>query len=45
MLHVQPIPWLDPSEISSAILFLIGAEHITGTVIDVNAGASARFTA
>jgi SDR family mycofactocin-dependent oxidoreductase len=44
-LHVQPIPWLDPSEISSAILFLIGAEHITGTVIDVNAGASARFTA
>jgi SDR family mycofactocin-dependent oxidoreductase len=45
MLHVQPIPWLDPSEISSAILFLIGSEHITGTVIDVNAGASARFTA
>jgi SDR family mycofactocin-dependent oxidoreductase len=45
MLHVQQIPWLDPSEISSAILFLIGSEHITGTVIDVNAGASARFTA
>jgi SDR family mycofactocin-dependent oxidoreductase len=44
-LHLQPIPWLDPSEISAAILFLIGAEHITGTVIDVNAGASARFTA
>jgi SDR family mycofactocin-dependent oxidoreductase len=45
MLHLQPIPWLDPSEISAAILFLISAEHITGTVIDVNAGASARFTA
>ena len=44
-LHLQPIPWLDPSEISAAILFLVGAEHITGTVIDVNAGASARFTA
>jgi len=45
MLHVQPIPWLDPSEISAAVLFLIGAEHMTGAVIDVNAGASARFSA
>ena len=40
MLHVQPIPWLDPSEVSAAILFLIGAEHMTGAVIDVNAGTS-----
>jgi NAD(P)-dependent dehydrogenase (short-subunit alcohol dehydrogenase family) len=44
-LHVQPIPWLDPAEISAAVMFLVGAEHVTGSVIDVNAGASARFSA
>jgi SDR family mycofactocin-dependent oxidoreductase len=46
-LHVQPVPWLDPEEITAAVLFLCseGARHITGTVIDVDAGASARFTA
>jgi hypothetical protein len=26
-------------------MYLLGAEHVTGSVIDVNAGASARFTA
>jgi SDR family mycofactocin-dependent oxidoreductase len=45
MLHVQPIPWLDPAEVSAAVMFLVGAEHVTGAVIDVNAGASARFSA
>jgi len=46
-LHVQPVPWLEPEEVSAAVLFLCseGARHITGTVIDVDAGASARFTA
>lgn len=44
-LHVQPIPWLEPAEVSAAVMFLVGAEHVTGTVVDVNAGASARFTA
>ena len=46
-LHVQPVPWIEPEEISAALLFLCseGARHITGTVIDVDAGASARFTA
>lgn len=44
-LHVQPIPWIDPTEITDAVMFLLGAEHMTGSVIDVNAGASARFTA
>ncbi|MBY8856833.1 mycofactocin-coupled SDR family oxidoreductase [Nocardia sp. CA2R105] len=45
--HVQPVALLDPVEISSAVLFLIGpgSQHITGSVIDVNAGASAKFTA
>jgi SDR family mycofactocin-dependent oxidoreductase len=45
MLHVQPVPWIAAEEVTDAVLFLLGAEHITGSVIDVNAGASARFTA
>jgi len=46
-LHVQPVPWLEPEEITAAVVFLAseGARHSTGSVIDVDAGASARFTA
>jgi SDR family mycofactocin-dependent oxidoreductase len=46
-LHVQPVPWLEPEEITAAVVYLVsaGARHITGSVIDVDAGASARFTA
>jgi SDR family mycofactocin-dependent oxidoreductase len=45
-LHVQPVPWIEPEEISAAVVYLASeaARHITGTVIDVDAGASARFT-
>jgi SDR family mycofactocin-dependent oxidoreductase len=45
-LHVQPVPWLEPEEITAAVVFLVseGARHITGSVIDVDAGASAKFT-
>ena len=47
MLHVQPIALLEPQEVSDVIMFLVGphAAHITGAVIDISAGASARFTA
>ena len=47
MLHAQPVPWLAPQVVSEAILFLVGpaGAHITGAVLDVSAGASARFTA
>jgi SDR family mycofactocin-dependent oxidoreductase len=47
MLHVQPQALLDPAEISAAVVFLAGpgAAHITGAVLDVSAGASARVTA
>ncbi len=46
-LHVQPVPWVEADEITAALVFLCsdGARHITGSVIDVDAGASARFTA
>jgi SDR family mycofactocin-dependent oxidoreductase len=45
-LHAQPIPWLEPEEVTAAVVFLASesARHITGTVVDVDAGASARFT-
>ena len=46
-LHVQPDPVLPASDVSAAIVFLVGpgATHMTGAVLDVSAGASARFTA
>jgi SDR family mycofactocin-dependent oxidoreductase len=46
-LHVQPVPWIEPEEITAAVVFLASeaARHVTGSVIDVDAGASARFTA
>lgn len=46
MLHVQPVSYLEPSEVTDVILFLASpaARHITGSVIDINAGASARYT-
>ncbi len=46
-LHTQPVPWLEPEEITAAVVYLVsdGARHVTGSVLDVNAGASARFTA
>jgi SDR family mycofactocin-dependent oxidoreductase len=46
-LHVQPDPVLPASDVSAAILFLVGpgSLHMTGAVLDVSAGASARFTA
>jgi SDR family mycofactocin-dependent oxidoreductase len=45
--HVLPTPLLDPYEVSDVVLFLVGPQgrHITGAVIDISAGASARFTA
>lgn len=47
MLHVQPDPVLAPEEVSAAVLYLCSedARHVTGAVIDINAGASARVTA
>jgi SDR family mycofactocin-dependent oxidoreductase len=45
-LHVQPVPWIEPEEITAAVVFLASeaARHITGSVLDVDAGASAKFT-
>jgi NAD(P)-dependent dehydrogenase (short-subunit alcohol dehydrogenase family) len=45
-LHVQPVPWIEPSDVTAAVVFLASeaARYITGSVVDVDAGASARFT-
>jgi SDR family mycofactocin-dependent oxidoreductase len=46
-LHVIPIPWVEASEISRAVLYLAAEEArgISGTVMSIDAGASARVTA
>lgn len=46
-LHAQPVPWLEPEEVTRAVMYLVdpAAAHITGTVMDVSAGASVTFTA
>jgi SDR family mycofactocin-dependent oxidoreductase len=43
-LNVIPVSWLEPEEISKSVLFLLSedAKYITGSVIDINAGHSAR---
>lgn len=41
----MPVPWVEPEEISSLLLFLSSdeARHITGQFIAVDAGASLKF--
>lgn len=46
-LHAQPVPFLEPFEVTRAVLYLAdeASAHITGTVMPVDAGAAARVTA
>ncbi len=46
-LHPMGVPWIEPGEITGAVLYLCSdaARHVTGSVIDVDAGASGSFTA
>jgi SDR family mycofactocin-dependent oxidoreductase len=43
----QGVPWVEPEEVTSAILFLLSdeAKHITGIALDVTAGGSASYMA
>ena len=45
-LHAQPVPWLEPAEITRVVLFFAAeaAAHISGTVLPVDAGNAARVT-
>ena len=42
--HPQGIPWVEPEEVSAAVLFLApdAARHITGDVMTVSAGMMAQ---
>ena len=46
-LHVQRVPWIDPAEVTRLVLFLTAeaTAHMTGIVVPIDAGASARVTA
>lgn len=45
-LHAQPVPWLEPEEITRAVLFFAAeaSTHISGTVLPIDAGNAARVT-
>lgn len=45
-LHAQPIPWLEPEEITRTVMFLTAgcSAHISGIVIPIDAGNAARVT-
>jgi (+)-trans-carveol dehydrogenase/(-)-trans-carveol dehydrogenase len=40
MMNIMPIPWVDPVDISNAVLFLASdeARYITGVALPVDAG-------
>lgn len=42
--HLLPVPWVDPEDVSNAVLFLASdnARYITGTQLIVDAGLSAK---
>lgn len=44
-LHLQPVAFMKPAEITRAVMFLAHRDsvHITGTVLPVDAGATARL--
>jgi (+)-trans-carveol dehydrogenase len=43
-MHVLPIPWVEPRDISNALLFLVSdeARYVTGACVPVDAGASIK---
>lgn len=39
--HALPVPWIEPEDVSKAVLFLVSddARYITGVALPVDAGA------
>lgn len=46
-LHAQPVPWLEPEEVTRVVVFLAAEEsaHLSGIVVPVDAGNAGRVTA
>ena len=46
MMHTLPVPWVEPIDISNAVLFLASDEsrYITGVSLPVDAGAYSNNT-
>lgn len=44
MMNVLPVPWVEPVDVSNAVLFLASDEsrYITGATLPVDAGALIR---
>jgi SDR family mycofactocin-dependent oxidoreductase len=42
-MHAIPVPWIEPKDVSDAILYLVGphSKYVTGSVLDVGAGLGA----
>jgi (+)-trans-carveol dehydrogenase len=43
-LHILPIPWVEPLDVSKAVLFLASddSRYVTGVALPIDAGATAR---
>ena len=41
MMHMLPVPWVEPEDVSNAILFLVSddARYVTGVPLPIDAGA------
>jgi NAD(P)-dependent dehydrogenase (short-subunit alcohol dehydrogenase family) len=42
--HLLPVPWIEPIDVSNALLFLVSdeARYVTGVALPVDAGSMAR---
>jgi NAD(P)-dependent dehydrogenase (short-subunit alcohol dehydrogenase family) len=46
-IHKLPTAWIQPSDVSDVVLFLVSdeARWVTGTGLDVSAGVSTQYSA
>jgi len=46
LMHALPVPWVEPADISNAVLFLVSdeARYITGVTLPIDAGALVKLS-